>query len=120
MYETISENQIVRMIDGVVIEQDPANPDYIEYLKWDNLRRGYNEITMRQCRLYLLSIGKLGDIEAALNSLPSPAKEVAIIEWEYSSAVKRDNPLTGAIGAALGWNTPEQIDYHFKEASKIV
>jgi hypothetical protein len=59
-------------------------------------------VTMRQARLALLAAGKLADVETAINSLPSPTKEAARIEWDYSSAVVRARPLVGMIGAALG------------------
>jgi hypothetical protein len=59
-------------------------------------------VTMRQARLALLGAGLLGKVNDTLASLPSPQKEAASIEWEYSSEVKRDGALVQQLGAALG------------------
>lgn len=60
------------------------------------------QVTMRQARLALLGAGKLALIDPAIDALPSPVKEGARIEWDYSSAVDRHRPLVATIGAALG------------------
>lgn len=61
------------------------------------------EVTMRQARLALLSIGKLSDVDAALVSITDPAqRQAAQIEWEYSSAVKRDSAWVQQLAPALG------------------
>lgn len=60
------------------------------------------EVTMRQARLALLGAGLLAGVDAAINAMPSPAKEAATIEWEYASGVRRDSPLIGALASALG------------------
>lgn len=64
-------------------------------------RANIRPVTMRQARLALLGAGLLGDAEAALNALPSPAKEAALIEWEYASAVERGSPLITSMAGAL-------------------
>ena len=61
------------------------------------------EVTMRQARLALLSIGKLSDVDAALASITDPAqRQAAQIEWEYSSTVKRDSAWVQQLAPALG------------------
>jgi hypothetical protein len=60
------------------------------------------QVTMRQARLALLGAGKLSLVDAAIDSLPSPEKEAARIEWDYSSSVVRSRPLVGMLGQALG------------------
>lgn len=70
------------------------------------------EITMRQARLALFGAGLLGAVDAAMNGLPSPTKEVALIEWEYAATVRRKSPWIMQLGPALGL-TPEQIDQLF-------
>lgn len=60
------------------------------------------EVTMRQARLALLAIGKLDDVEALIAGLPEPQKSAALIEWEYSNTVKRDNAFVLTLGPALG------------------
>lgn len=59
-------------------------------------------VTMRQARLALLAAGLLDDVEAAIAALPSPAKEAAKIEWEYSQEVHRTHGFVAQLGPALG------------------
>lgn len=59
-------------------------------------------VTMRQARLALLAAGQLEAVAPAIASMPSPAKEQAGIEWEYSTTVERNRPLVLALGPALG------------------
>jgi hypothetical protein len=60
------------------------------------------QVTMRQARLALLGAGKLAMVDAAIDSLDSPEKETARIEWDYSSSVVRSRPLVVLLGQALG------------------
>lgn len=59
-------------------------------------------VTMRQARLALLAMGKLAAVTAAINALPSPQREAAQIEWEYSGEVHRDRALVRSLAPALG------------------
>lgn len=70
------------------------------------------KITMRQARLVLFDAGLLNAVPTAINALPSPAKDKAMIEWEYSNDVVRHNGFVSALGPALGL-TEEQIDALF-------
>jgi hypothetical protein len=76
------------------------------------------EVTMRQARLALLGAGLLAQIDPAIETLSSPQKEVARIEWDYSSAVKRDQPLVAVLGAELGL-TSAQLDQLFITAAGL-
>ena len=60
------------------------------------------KVTMRQARLALLGAGKLSQVDPAINALPSPERETARIEWDYSSSVVRSRPLVVMLGEALG------------------
>lgn len=75
-------------------------------------------VTMRQARLALLSVGLLDDVETAINSLPSPQKEAARIEWEYSQEVQRHNGFVSILAPSLGL-TEESLDNLFIEAAKL-
>lgn len=75
-------------------------------------------VTMRQARLALLQIGKLADVTTAINSLPSPQKEAAQIEWEYSNEVQRGNNFVAMLGPALGLSS-QQLDDLFVLASTL-
>jgi hypothetical protein len=57
--------------------------------------------TMRQARLALLGAGLLDDVASAIASMPSPDGDVARIEWEYATEVRRDSPLVAQMGQAL-------------------
>ena len=76
------------------------------------------EITMRQARLVLLGAGLLNRVDAALNALPSPMKEAAFIEWEYSSTVKRSSTLVVQLGQSFGL-TGDQIDAMFRQGATL-
>lgn len=58
-------------------------------------------VTMRQARLALLAAGKLAAITAAIAGLPSPQKEAAEIEWEYSQEVQRHNGFVSLLAPML-------------------
>lgn len=59
-------------------------------------------VTMRQARLALLQVGLLASVDAAIDALPSPQKEAARIEWDYSNEVHRDQAFVQTLGTALG------------------
>lgn len=90
-------------VDGVERE---ATPEEIEEIEARLAAAAQPEVppqvTMRQARLALLGAGKLAQVDAAIDSLPSPDKETARIEWDYSSAVERSRPLVSLLGQALG------------------
>jgi len=75
-------------------------------------------VTMRQARLALLQQGILHQVQLAIDSLPSPQKEAAQIEWDYSSEVHRNKPFVQLLGAALGLSE-EQLDSLFALASTL-
>lgn len=76
------------------------------------------QVTMRQARLALLGAGKLSLVDAAIDSLPSPEKETARIEWDYSSSVVRGRPLVVMLGQALGLDE-EALDQLFITAAGL-
>jgi hypothetical protein len=77
-----------------------------------------NRVTMRQARLALLGAGLLDDVNASIASLPSPQKEAAQIEWEYSQEVHRDRPFVALLTAAMGL-TEQQVDDLFIAAAAL-
>lgn len=77
-----------------------------------------DEITMRQARLALLKLGKLQDVEAAIQQLASPLKDAAVIAWEYSTVVRRDDSLVSVLQPMLGWSN-EYMDQLFVTAARI-
>ena len=76
------------------------------------------EVTMRQARLTLHAAGKLAAVNAAIAALPDPPKTAALIEWEYSSTVRRDSRFVALLGPALGLDAAA-LDDLFVAASKL-
>ena len=77
------------------------------------------EVTMRQARLALHAAGKLAAVNAAIAALPDPPKTAALIEWEYSSTVRRDSQFVSMLGPVLGLDSAA-LDALFIAASKLV
>ena len=76
------------------------------------------EVTMRQARLALHAAGKLSTVNDAISALPDPPKTAALIEWEYSSTVRRDSQFVALLGPALGLDAAG-LDALFVAASKL-
>jgi hypothetical protein len=75
-------------------------------------------VTMRQARLAFMVAGLLSQVEAAIAALPSPQKEAARIEWEYSQEVQRFNGFVAALAPALGLNDAA-LDQMFFAAAEL-
>jgi hypothetical protein len=71
------------------------------------------QITMRQTRLYLLSIDLLDEVENIVSQ-----NKAWQIEWEYASEVLRTNQLIQAMQTSLNL-TNSQVDDMFSKASKL-
>lgn len=100
-----------------------------QFDKWDEISKNWIEdielkkeyekslipktITLRQARLYLLSIGLLDDLENIINQ-----NRAYQIEWEYANQIERESSLVTILGQALNLDS-DAIDNMFMEASKI-
>lgn len=93
--------------DGETLTPPPPEPPVVP-----------SAVTMRQARLALLGAGLLDDIDAAINGLPSPQKEAARIEWEYSQEVQRHNGFVSVLAPMLGL-TEAQTDALFIGAATL-
>lgn len=76
------------------------------------------EVTMRQARLALHAAGKLTAVNGGIAALPDPPKTAALIEWEYSSTVRRDSQFVALLGPALGLDAAG-LDALFIAAAKM-
>lgn len=76
-------------------------------------------VTMRQARLALLCAGMLAAVNAAIAAMPGVQGEAARIEWEFSSEVKRAQPLVMALGPVLGLSDA-QLDALFISAGALL
>jgi hypothetical protein len=75
-------------------------------------------VTMRQARLALLQAGSLSAVNSAIAGMTGSTGEAARIEWEFSSEVKRNQPLVIALTPTLGF-TPKQLDDLFILAATL-
>jgi len=70
-------------------------------------------VTRRQGRLALLNVGKLDDVEAAIDAIEDPAqKRAAQIEYE-ADTWERSNPFLQALWSQLG-GTEQELDDLFR------
>lgn len=81
-------------------------------------RAAMPNLTARQLRLGLLSLGKLNGVPTAISALPSPDKEQAEIEWQYASEFRRLHPLIVQLIPILSL-TDEQVDTVWLEYSQV-
>jgi deoxyribodipyrimidine photolyase-like uncharacterized protein len=75
-------------------------------------------VSQRNARLALLAIGRLGEVDSIINSLPEPQKSAARIEWEYANEFHRSNALLNQLAAALSLDS-EHLDQLFVSANAI-
>lgn len=75
-------------------------------------------VSMRQARLALLQTGKLTAVNAAIAAMTGVQGEAARIEWEFSSEVRRDQPLVVALMPVLGM-TSADLDQLFITAARL-
>lgn len=75
-------------------------------------------VSMRQARLALLGAGKLAAVNSAIAAMTGMEGEAARIEWEFSSEVRRVQPLVLALGPTLGL-TSAQLDALFVAAAAL-
>lgn len=97
---------------------DATDAGVVAYLAEQAEAAKPKEVTMRQARLALLQVGLLDKVTAAIAGMPSPQKQAAKIEWEYSNSLKRSQPLVTQLAAALGLDTVK-LDELFLTASKL-
>lgn len=72
-------------------------------------------ITPRQARLQLINMGRDGEVETVLASLPAAEQAVARAEWEYASELKKDHPTLVALATQMAID----LDLFFEDASKL-
>lgn len=106
------------LVDGQWVQQWSVIPLSSEQIE-ENYKAGIpTSVTMRQARLALLGAGLLASVDAAIDSLHSPQKESARIEWEYATEVQRSSGLVPMMGAALGLDDAA-LDALFIEAEGL-
>jgi hypothetical protein len=89
-----------------------AFPDVAIGWKWDGAQftappaaqpEVPQEVTMAQARLALIEVGKLDDVQAAINAIALPKKRKrAQAEWDFRPTVRRRHGLVIELAPAIG------------------
>lgn len=82
------------------------------------LRSLVEVVTMRQARRILFQYGYLNQINNYIQNLPQPDRDLAMIDWEYATEVKKTSSLVEQIAAELSLDK-QTLDDLFYEASLI-
>jgi len=107
----------VAQADGTWLVYEPGDtlPDGIFGPPADGVTA---EVTMRQARQALHLAGKLAAVEAAIDAMPEPPRELARIAWEHSQVIERNAPFTEQLAAVLGMSAAE-VDALFIQAAAL-
>lgn len=115
-HEEIPAIQEVIENDIVVQEAVDVVPAWAENIPaeftWEivPIPQALDDISPRQIKTALFMLGITRDmISSAINTLPSPDKEIATIAWEESTSFVRSAPAVNAIGSLLGLSS-DQLD----------
>lgn len=79
---------------------------------------GPSVVSMRQARLALLQAGLLEQAQAAIASMDGIDGDVARIEWQYASEVRREQPLVQQLAIVLGLDEAA-LDDLFTQAAAL-
>lgn len=105
-YEIVDDVYVFSNGQVVPISENFTVEDYIEKIV-------PTQITPRQLRLHLLTLGLLDDVEALCTT-----DKAMSIWFEYSLDFQRNHPMIEAMAVQLGL-TQDDMDTFFIEASKL-
>jgi hypothetical protein len=75
-------------------------------------------VSMRQARLALYGVGLLASVNSAVAAMTGAAGDAARIAWEFSSEIRRSDPMVYALAQAVGL-TEVEIDNLFLAAQAL-
>lgn len=100
-------------------------PDDTSEAVWQDKLNSYkshivlSDVTPRQIRQALILSGVSMDmINEKIELFPEPKRSLVKVEWDYSIAVKRSNPLINEMAASFGW-TGQQVDALWLMAQRL-
>lgn len=76
------------------------------------------EVTMRQARQALHIAGRLAAVEAAIDAMTEPPRELARIAWKHSQVIERRALFVLQLASALGMSDAE-VDALFVSAASL-
>lgn len=76
------------------------------------------EVTQRQARMALHTLGHLTKVENAINALPDPPRTEARIAWDFSNTIQRNNPFVSQLATLLEL-TEQDVDDLFIMAAGL-
>lgn len=111
------------------LELDPILTDGIWVQRWkvsninpakarERWLADHGVVSMAQARLALMQSGKLASIDTAIAAMPEPDKSSAMVLWEYSTIIRRSDPLVQSLATAIGL-TSAQVDDLFLLAGTL-
>lgn len=107
-----------RMVNGVQVELSAEELSEIQALQEAmSAPKVPDAVTMAQARKVLVLQGiTMDQVSQAIAAIPDATeRELAQIDWEYSTQVNRESPLVASISAALGL-TSQEVDQLFIQA----
>jgi hypothetical protein len=115
--EQINGKWYTKHIAGPVFSTDEDRDIYIAQREADAIPVS---VSMKSARKALILAGiPMATINAAFDAIPDATqKELAKIDWEFSSVVRLDSPLVVSMAGALGL-TDAEVDGLFVAASQI-
>lgn len=125
-YTDNSNSSIFRVLDDGTQESLLCNSD--EFIAW--LAAGNSPepadpvtpavptvVTMRQARLALLHAGLLGTVNSAVATMTGAEGDAARVTWEFSTEVRRTDPLVAQLATQLGLDDAALDDLFTKAAA---
>ena len=106
-------------VGTLTLPDDTSEAVWTAALAAYSTKKPMKDVTPRQMRQALILSGvSLASIDAAIATMPDPAKSLAQTEWEYSTAFQRERPLVAQVAALLGW-TNDQLDALWELAASL-
>jgi phosphoenolpyruvate carboxylase len=108
------------MVDGEVRDASASEAEELEALRAQiNKALVPQSVAMWQARYVLIEDDLLDDVLGYLAAIPDEkTRKLAQAKFEYSSTVRRDEPLVTTVLPALG-KTEDEIDQLFVRASQL-
>lgn len=75
-------------------------------------------VTRRQLKEQLIRMDRIHEVEATVSAIPGVEGRIARNWWAEAVEFRRDHPLVGQLGAALGLS-PAEIDAAFLAAAQL-